>query len=86
VIVQTETAVYVLNPLEGVLTRYPRQELDREWYVAELRKDHQIIPYRLHPHFPLEVGKPAVFILNIRNDGVETVRTTTPVVSIEGGE
>jgi len=81
-IVQTETAVYVLNPQEGVLTRYPRQELDREWAVAELRKDHQIIPYRLGR--PLVVGEPAVFILNIRNDGVETVRTTTPVTSIDG--
>lgn len=85
-IVQTESAVYVLNPLEGVLTRYPRTELDREWAVAELRKDHQIIPYKLHPRFPLEVGKPAVFILNIRNDGVETVRTTTPVIAIDGAE
>lgn len=83
-IVQTETAVYVLSPRDGVLTRYPREELDREWYVAELRKDHQIIPYRLER--PLEVGKPAVFILNIRNDGVETIRTTTPVISIDGQE
>ena len=83
-IVQTETAVYVLYPEEGVLTRYPRTELDREWAVAELRKDHQIIPYKLHPWFPLTVGQPAVFILNIRNDGVETLRTTTPVLFIEG--
>jgi hypothetical protein len=85
-IVQTETAVYVINEAEGVLTRYPRENYvgQNAHDVAHLRRDHQIIPYRLHPHFPLRVGEPAVFILNIRNDGVETVRTTTPVVSIDG--
>lgn len=82
-IVQTETAVYVLDEPNGTLRRYPRENLNNQgWPVAALRMDTQSIPYRLHPHFPLEVGEPAIFILNIRNDGVETVRTTTPVVSI----
>lgn len=87
-IVQTVTAVYVINEAKGVLTRYPRENLvgQNAHDVAHLRKDHQVIPYQLHPHFPLEVGKPAVFILDIRNDGVETVRTTTPVMSIDGLE
>lgn len=85
-IVQTETAVYVINEADGVLTRYPRENLvgQNAHDVAHLRKDHQIIPYKLAK--PLVVGEPAVFILNIRNDGVETVRTTTPVVSINGME
>lgn len=81
-IVQTETAVYVLSPADGVLTRYPREEFNENWEISKLRMDHQNIPYKLHPQYPLEVGKPAVFILNIRNDGVETVRTTTPVIEI----
>lgn len=83
-IVQTEGAVYVLNPADGVLTRYPREEFNSEWEIAKLRMDHQNIPYRLAK--PLVIGEPAVFILNIRNDGVETVRTTTPVKSIDGAE
>jgi hypothetical protein len=83
-IVQTETAVYVLNESEGVLTRYPRENLvgQNASDVAHLRKDHQIIPYQLGR--PLVIGEPAVFLLSIRNDGVATVRTTTPVVSIDG--
>jgi hypothetical protein len=85
-IVQTETAVYVLDPPIGVLWRYPRENLvNHGWAVAALRKDNQAIPYELHPNYPLEVGKPAVFILQIRNDGVSTIRTTTPVTQIIEG-
>ena len=82
-VVETQTAVYVLDEPRGVLRRYPRENLvNHGWAVAELRKDTQAIPYALHPEFPLTVGEPAVFILDIRNDGVATIRTTTPVVSI----
>jgi hypothetical protein len=85
-IVQTETAVYVLNEAEAVLTRYPRENLvgQNASDVAHLRKDHQIIPYQLAR--PLVVGESAVFLLNIRNDGVATIRTTTHVVAIDGME
>jgi hypothetical protein len=83
VVVETESAVYVIDEPNGVLRRYPRENLvNHGMEASKLRMDTQSIPYRLHPHFPLEVGEPAVFILNIRNDGVETIRTTTPVVSI----
>lgn len=82
-IVETESAVYVIDEPRGVLRRYPRENLvNHGMEAAKLRMDTQSIPYKLHPRFPLTVGQPAVFILNIRNDGVETVRTTTPVVSI----
>jgi hypothetical protein len=83
VVIDTEASVYVIDEPNGVLRRYPRENLVNHGLEAsKLRMDTQSIPYKLHPRFPLEVGKPAVFILQIRNDGVETVRTTTPVVSI----
>jgi hypothetical protein len=83
VIVETESAVYVIDEPGGTLRRYPRENLvNHGMEASKLRMDTQSIPYKLHPQFPLTVGEPAVFILNIRNDGVETIRTTTPVVSI----
>jgi hypothetical protein len=85
VIVQTETAVYVLDTPSRMLTRYRREEAPEGWPSAsQLRRDGERIPYELHPHMPLTVGEPAVFILQIRDDGVKTVRTTTPVISIDG--
>lgn len=82
-IVQTESAVYVLDEANGVLRRYPRENLvNHGWAVAKLRKDTQAIPYTLGRE--LTVGEPAVFLLRIRNDGVVTVRTTTPVTDIRG--
>lgn len=81
-IVQTETAVYVINELDRLLHRYPRQSADCEQVVSHLRKDGEPIPYKHIGH--LEVGKPAQFVLQIRDDGVETVRTTTHVTSISG--
>lgn len=84
-IVQTETAVYVLDTASEMLTRYRREVAPEGWPSAsQLRRDGERIPYRMHPGKPLAVGEPAVFILQIRDDGVETVRTTTPVVSIAG--
>lgn len=84
-IIQTETAVYVLDVPMGVLRRYPRENLvNHGWQVAELRKDTQAIPYKLIR--PPIVGEPAEFILEIRNDGVPTLRTTTPVTEISGDD
>ena len=82
-IVKTQTAVYVLDVPMGVLRRYPLENLvNHGWPVAELRKDTQAIPYKLVR--PPVVGEPAEFILEIRNDGVPTLRTTTPVTEISG--
>jgi hypothetical protein len=82
-IVQTESAVYVLDHLRGMLTRFPRQtEVGGEVYVADLRRDGKPIPFEVIGE--LAVGQPAQFQLRIRNDGVSTIRTTTPVVEITG--
>ncbi len=87
-IVETETAVYVLDLPQLVLRRYPRDEaLILEEYghlaparVEGLRRDGQAIPFNFLA--PLEVGQPAQFLLQIRDDGIQTVRTTTNVVRI----
>lgn len=86
--VETETAVYVLDRTMGILVRYPRNEaLKLEDYkdlppaaVAALRRDERVIPYELVGE--LVVGKPAQFLLQIRNDGIPTIRTTTNVVKV----
>jgi hypothetical protein len=83
VIVETQTAVYVLDTASSMLTRYTREVAPEGWPSAsQLRRDGERIPYQLNPNKPLTVGEPAIFVLSIRDDGVETVRTTTPVVSI----
>lgn len=82
-IIKTQTAVYVLDVPMGVLRRYPLENLvNHGWKVRELRLDAQAIPYRLVR--PPIVGEPAEFILEIRNDDVPTLRTTTPVTEITG--
>ena len=80
-IVKTESSTYILDVADGVLTRVPNEEAGEIFPVAQLRMDHQIVPYKLGR--PLKVGERALFILDIRNDGVKTWRETTPVVSIE---
>jgi hypothetical protein len=81
-IIETVTAVYHLE--EEVLYRFPREESENpvDHDVAELRRDALPIPYRLLK-VPV-VGEPMQFLLLIREDGVPTVRTTTPVTSIDG--
>lgn len=79
-IVQTESSVYILDPSIRRLRRYPRDTPDPGAVFANLRMDGDAIPYALGGE--LAVGQPAVFMLMIRDDGVMTVRTTTPVVAI----
>ena len=78
----TQTAAYALNEEEGTLIRFP-QKASGEYWPSELRKDGEYIHYRLVR--PLVVGEPALFMLKLRDDGVETLRTTTPVERIEEG-
>lgn len=87
-IVETETAIYDLDLVAMTLRRHPRPEpVEVEdsphtlpASVAALRKDGEGIPFNFLA--PLEVGKPAQFLLEIRDDGVQTIRTTTDIVSI----
>ena len=87
-IVETEASIYLLDLKAMQLERYPREApvvvVDSPHTlpaaVEALRKDKQPIPFEFLA--PLEVGKPAVFMLQIRDDGVPTVRTTTDVINI----
>lgn len=81
-IIETETAVYHLEEDKGVLFRFPKQEGTVDHDVAELRRDALPIPYKILVA-PV-IGAPMQFLLQIRTDGVTTIRTTTPVVSING--
>jgi hypothetical protein len=88
VIVETEGAVYALDLAAMTLRRYPRDEVvvveDSPHLlpaaVAALRRDGESIPFNFL--VPLEIGKPAQFLLQIRDDGVQTIRTTTDVLNI----
>lgn len=87
-IVETETAIYAIDLVVMKLKRYPREKpIDVEEsrhtlpaVVAELRMDREAIPFDFLA--PLEVGKPAQFLLQIRDDGVQTIRTTNDVLKI----
>jgi hypothetical protein len=91
-IIETETAIYLLDREVAVLKRFPRDApLDVEnsphalpAAVAALRKDGEAIPFKLLS--PMAVGKPVIFQLQIRDDGVPTIRTTTDVVRITVAE
>lgn len=87
-IVETESAIYALDLVAMKLKRMPRSRpIDVEnsqhtlrAVVATLRKDNEAIPFEFMA--PLEIGKPAQFLLQIRDDGVQTIRTTTDVLNI----
>lgn len=85
-IIETETAIYMLDMEAGVLRRFPRENVLGSWAndVAHLRRDTQAIPFRM-ARVPV-VGERMQFILDVRNDGIPTLRTTTPVISIDGAE
>lgn len=87
-IVETETAYYLLDLAVMTLKRVPRDapvdvpdsQHDLPPAVASLRKDGESIPFSFLA--PLEIGKPARLLLRLRADGVRTSRTTTDVLSI----
>lgn len=87
-IVETETAIYALDLVAMKLKRMPRTkpiEVENSRHtlravVAALRMDGEAIPFEILA--PLEVGQPAQFMLQIRDDGVKTFRMTTDVLKI----
>lgn len=69
------------------LRRHPdaaaRAEDFRPDEVAALRRDHDAVA--VLEIVSLEMGNPAVFVLDLRQDGVATIRSTSPVLAIWGG-
>jgi hypothetical protein len=80
-IVETEASTYELDLAAMRLCRRPKpQGGSGHWAASRLRRDAEWIEFEFLA--PLEIGKPAQFLLVIRNDGVRTVRTTTLVQSV----
>lgn len=90
-IVETESSIYLLDLVLGKLQRFPRPEPIKvenprdglPAVVVPLRQDGEAIPFEFLA--PLEVGKPAQFLL-LLNGGVTTIRTTTDVINIQHEE
>ena len=77
-IIETVSSTYELDLVEARLRRWPRE--GRPIPASTLRRDEEWIPFSFIE--PPAIGRPARFLLAIRDDGVPTVRTTTKVVSI----
>jgi hypothetical protein len=76
--VQVRTAngtTYLLDPDARTVLRIPAQQ------GGELRCDAEPIPLLHRPTVVL--GEPMVLLLRIRDDGIPTVRTTTPVLHVD---
>jgi hypothetical protein len=83
VLVTTHTAVYLLDPHARTATRHPRQDAHEPaaFMVARLRRDGEVVP--LLAVLQLQIGWPMILGLDVRGDGLLTVRCSTPVVVIE---
>jgi hypothetical protein len=79
-LVETTSAAYVFDMDARTIVRRPKER--SAWPIAELRKDEQVIPLIKLPWSAM-VGWPLQMIIDVRGDGVVTVRNTTPVESIQ---
>ena len=79
--VKTVTALYELDFDHRTIRREPTGINTEDHDSEPLRKDGSAIPFRLVGN--VELGKPMRLLLQIRDDGVSTLRTTTPVISID---
>lgn len=78
--VSTETATYIVNLDEKTLQRTPAQDAPEGTSVSQLRKDTKAVPL-----LQLEkcvVGEPMTALIDVRGDGVSTVRRTTIVQQV----
>ncbi|MFD1210746.1 hypothetical protein ACFQ36_01660 [Arthrobacter sp. GCM10027362] len=78
--------VYLLNLTPGrrTLTRLPARDQATADYaripVADLRRDGETLP--LLSIGRLQLGHPGTLVIDVRRDGIPTLRNTTPVVAI----
>lgn len=82
-VVTTSGAEYVLDigPQPSSLVRSTRRQTTGEREAAPLRRDGETL--RLLGIIQLQLGRRAIFRIDIRGDGIETTRTTTRVCSIK---
>ena len=83
-LVVTESSTYLFDLDGRTATRYPgtgpAAEEDDDWLVADLRRDGE--PISLIGLDRCQVGERLIAVLDIRRDGVVTVREATIVVTI----
>jgi hypothetical protein len=76
--VVTETSTYLLDLTAMTATRLPGRGAGAATAtVAELRRDAEPVP--LVAVSAVVIGDPMTLILRLREDGLDTVRVTTPV-------
>lgn len=72
--------VLVVGPDCSSLVRFSCRQTLGEWESAPLRRDGGTVP--LLGIIQLQLGCRAIFRIDVRGDGIETTRTTTPVCAI----
>ena len=85
-VVETQTSRYLIDLDQNYLLREPgggdagSMEPVNLYFIAQLRRDGTQVP--LLELSQCRVGSPLLVLLDIRGDGVETLRRSTPVASI----
>lgn len=81
-VITASASIYVLEigPGSSSLVRSSGDIETSEWERVPLRRDNETVP--LLGIVQLQLGSRAIFHVDVRGDGVETVRTTTPVWAI----
>lgn len=80
-IVTTETGSYIIDLEKETALRTPRKDVSAEdAYAADLRRDGEEV--RVISVITLKHEEPMVLLLDIREDGIETLRTTTNVQNV----
>ena len=77
--IRTMSSTYLLG--DGFISRLPNETVEDGWQQAILRRDGDRLEL-VEIEGPV-VGQRMRMVVKIREDGVLTVRQTTPVVSIE---
>lgn len=84
--VHTESSTHLVDLDARTITRVPDTGMgagDRPGMVitAQLRRDHETLPLR--ELLVMQVGAPLVAVLDLRGDGIPTLRQTTLVREIQ---
>lgn len=81
-VVTASASAYVLDigPESSSLVRSSRCQMVGEWGEVPLRRDGETVP--LLGIIQLQLGRRAIFRIDVRGDGIDTTRTTTPVCAI----
>jgi hypothetical protein len=74
----THTSIHVLNFDQHTAKRIPGAP-EGDWELADLRRDLETVALY---NAQIRIGQPAVLFLDLRGDGIPTMRITTPVQQI----